>query len=93
MDKKLNPEATIFYRKKAMAERLLKISVEDLKNAPEQPWYYEYLALLAIRIQDPSLNELKKSFVEDLISSSSSFTCKSPNFESSSRSNPNTSST
>ena len=64
--KKLNPEAVIFFRKKALAARLLKISVKDLKNAPEQSWYEEYLALLAIRIENPTLRFVAKRYVEKL---------------------------
>lgn len=65
--KKLNPEAVIFYRKKEMAERLLKISLDDLKNAPEQKWYGEYLALLEIRLESPPLCFMAKNFNEELL--------------------------
>ena len=34
--KKLNPEAVIFFRKKSLAARLLKISPKDLLSAPDQ---------------------------------------------------------
>ena len=65
--KKLNPEAVIFYRKKAMAERLLKISLDDLKNATEQKWYGEYLALLEIRLENPSLCFMARKYNEELL--------------------------
>ncbi|MBQ9498336.1 MAG: hypothetical protein IJR52_12300, partial [Selenomonadaceae bacterium] len=53
--KKLNPEAVIFFRKKSLAARLLKISPKDLLSAPDQSWYAEYLALLSIRLENPTL--------------------------------------
>ncbi|MBR0261574.1 MAG: CDP-glycerol glycerophosphotransferase family protein [Selenomonadaceae bacterium] len=65
--KKLNPEAAIFFRKKALTVRLLKISVADLKNASEQSWYEEYIALLAIRLENPTLNFLAKKYCEKLL--------------------------
>ena len=43
--KMTNPEATIFRRKKNLARRLLELSIDDLKNAPDQSWYKEYHAL------------------------------------------------
>ena len=45
-------ETAIIRRKKILSERLLKISVEDLKNAPQKSWYGEYLALLSIRLKN-----------------------------------------
>lgn len=65
--KKINPETAIFYKKKALVQNLLSISVEDLKNAPEQPWYEEYLALLQIRLENPALCFLGNKIVNDLI--------------------------
>ena len=65
--RKLNPEAVIFFRKKALAARLLKISVDDLKNATTQPWYGEFLALLAIRLENPTLRFFAKKFNEKLL--------------------------
>ena len=65
--RKLNPEAVIFFRKKALAARLLKISVDDLKNAPTQPWYEEYLALLSIRLENPTLRFFAKQYNEKLL--------------------------
>ncbi len=65
--KKTNPESVIFQRKKKLAERLLQIPVEELQNAPEQLWYGEYLALLAIRIQQPALRCLAKDIVDKLV--------------------------
>ena len=50
-----------------MAARLLKISVKDLKNAPEQSWYEEYLALLSIRLENPTLKFIAGKFVEKLL--------------------------
>ena len=64
--RKLNPEAAIFFRKKSLAARLLKISVKDLKNATEQSWYAEYLALLSIRLENPTLRFVAKKFAEKL---------------------------
>ena len=65
--KKLNPEAVIFFRKKSLAAHLLKISVKDLKNATEQSWYAEYLALLMIRLENPTLKFIAKQYVEKLL--------------------------
>ena len=65
--KKLNPEAVIFQRKKAMAERLLKVKVEDLQFASEKPWYGEYLALLAIQLENPVLRSMGKKCVKKLL--------------------------
>ena len=65
--KKLYPETTIFYRKVAMTEILLRVSLDDLKNAPEQPWYAEYLALLEIRLENTPLNFMCKQCVGDLM--------------------------
>ena len=65
--RKLNPEAVIFFRKKALAARLLKISVDDLKNATTQPWYGEFLALLAIRLENPTLRLFAKKYNEKLL--------------------------
>ena len=65
--KKLNPEAAIFFRKKNLAARLLKISVKDLKNAPEQSWYAEYLALLSIRLENPTLCFIAEKYNERLL--------------------------
>ncbi len=65
--KSLHPEISIFRRKKAMANRLLKIKVEDLQFASEKPWYGEYIALLAIRIEDTALRFMGKQCVEKLL--------------------------
>ena len=65
--KKLNPEATIFFRKKNLAARLLTISTNDLRNAPEQSWYEEYIALLEIRLEDPTLCFIAKKYNERLL--------------------------
>ena len=64
---KLYPEVTIFYRKVAFSEYLLKISLEDLQNAPKQPWYEEYLALLAIRLDNTPLRSMCRQTVNDLL--------------------------
>ncbi|MBR3050680.1 MAG: CDP-glycerol glycerophosphotransferase family protein [Selenomonadaceae bacterium] len=65
--KKLNPEAAIFFKKKTLAAKLLKISVKDLKLAPEQSWYEEYLALLMIRLENPTLNFIARQYTEKLM--------------------------
>ena len=65
--KKLNPEAVIFFRKKALITKLLKIPVKDLKSAPEQSWYAEYLALLMIRLENPTLKFIAAQYVEKLL--------------------------
>ena len=65
--KRTNPEAVIFQKKKFMAERLLKIPVEDLQAAPKQDWYGEYLALLEIRLENPTLCFLGKKYIEELL--------------------------
>ena len=65
--KRLHPETVIFQKKKNMAERLLKIKVEDLQFASEKSWYGEYLALLPIHIEDPALRSMGKQFVKDLM--------------------------
>ena len=65
--KKISPEATIFRRKKKIAQRLLDIPVEDLKNAPEQFWYGEYHALLQIRLESPALIALGKKYCAELM--------------------------
>ncbi|MBR4904214.1 MAG: D-alanyl-D-alanine carboxypeptidase family protein [Selenomonadaceae bacterium] len=65
--KRVNPETLIFQRKKSLSERLLKISVDDLQNAPEQSWYGEYLALLAIRLQNPILKFMGEKYTENLL--------------------------
>ena len=59
----LELETVILNRKKKMASRLLKIKTEELKVAPKQKWYAEYLALLAIRL-DPALG---KEYVAELM--------------------------
>ena len=64
--RKANPEAVIFQKKKDLARRLLKISVESLQNAPKQFWYEEYLALLAIRFENPILRFMSEKYVEEL---------------------------
>lgn len=65
--RKLNPEAAIFFRKKTLAAKLLKISVADLKTAPEQSWYEEYIALLAIRLENPTLRFIAEKYAEKLL--------------------------
>lgn len=65
--KQANPETVIFQKKKALSERLLRISVNDLRNAPEQSWYGEYLALLAIRFQNPILRFMSEKYTETLL--------------------------
>ena len=65
--RKINPEATIFLRKKALTERLLQIDVDDLQTAQDQPWYKEYLALLAIKLQSPPLKELAQHQCKELL--------------------------
>ncbi|MBR0290182.1 MAG: CDP-glycerol glycerophosphotransferase family protein [Selenomonadaceae bacterium] len=65
--RKLNPEAVIFFKKKTLAAKLLKISVRDLKNAPEQSWYGEYIALLSIRLENPTLCFIAKKYAEKLM--------------------------
>ena len=64
--KKLNPEAVIFFRKKSLAARLLKISPKDLLSAPDQSWYAEYLALLSIRLENPTLKFFAEQYTEKL---------------------------
>lgn len=66
--KRVNPETLIFQKKKAMAEKLLEISVEDLKNAPEQPWYEEYIALLPIKFENPALCAMAEEYSKELLS-------------------------
>ncbi|MBQ9479326.1 MAG: D-alanyl-D-alanine carboxypeptidase family protein [Selenomonadaceae bacterium] len=66
--KKINPEAMIFLRKKYLSERLLQIDVDDLQTAQDQPWYKEYLALLAIKLQSPPLKELAQQRCAELSS-------------------------
>ena len=65
--KKLNPEAVIFFKKKSFAAKLLKISVADLKKAEEQSWYAEYLALLTIRLENPTLRFIAEKYAEKLL--------------------------
>ena len=65
--KRANPETLIFRKKKALAERLLKISIDDLRNAPEQSWYDEYLTLLAIHFQNPILQFMSEKQAEELL--------------------------
>ena len=57
----------IFERKKNLSERLLKISVDDLRTAATQPWYREYLALLSIRIRDAALQFRAKKYCDELL--------------------------
>ena len=64
--KKLYPEVSIFYKKVAFAEGLLKLTLEELENAPEQSWYNEYIALLAIRLDNTPLRSMCKQTVSDL---------------------------
>lgn len=45
----MEPEEKILSRKKELAERLIKITTDELKDAPAQTWYEEYIALLMIR--------------------------------------------
>ena len=61
------PEIAIFHKKQLIARRLLKISVEDLLTAPKQPWYGEYIALLAARIKNPALRLISRKIVTELI--------------------------
>ncbi len=65
--KRINPEAAIFERKKQIAQQLLEIPVEDLKEAPEQSWYKEYLTLLMIRLENPALICLARKFCDELL--------------------------
>ena len=65
--RKTNPEAVIFQRKKDLSERLLKLSANELRNATEQPWYEEYLALLEVRLKEPALCFLAKKYVAELL--------------------------
>lgn len=65
--KRLYPETTIFYRKVKMTEILIRGSLEDLQNAPDQPWYAEYLSLLAIRLENTPLSFMCKQCVDDLM--------------------------
>ncbi|MBR4152106.1 MAG: hypothetical protein IKT98_04035 [Selenomonadaceae bacterium] len=64
----MEPEFEIFNRKRALSERLLEISPEELANAPEQSWYEEYIGLLAIRLENRTLKILGKSYVAELMS-------------------------
>ena len=54
----MEPEDVIFNRKAAMARRLLKITIAELRNAPKQEWYEEYIALLAIRLEPARSTEI-----------------------------------
>ncbi len=65
--KDTDPEAVIFFRKQLVTKHLLKISLENLSSAPDQPWYNEYIALLAIRIENPALRFIGKKCVEELV--------------------------
>ncbi|MBR7025312.1 MAG: hypothetical protein IKI08_04830, partial [Selenomonadaceae bacterium] len=65
--KKLNPEAVIFFKKKSLAAKLLKFSVADLKKAEEQSWYAEYLELLTIRLENPTLRFIAEKYAEKLL--------------------------
>lgn len=59
----MEPEEKILSRKKILAERLLKITIDELKDAPAQAWYAEYLALLMIRLKSAAA----KAYVEKLM--------------------------
>lgn len=65
--KKLYPEVAIFYKKVAFAQALLKLPLDDIKNAPEQSWYGEYISLLAIRLDNTTLRSMCKKSVNDLM--------------------------
>ena len=65
--KKLNPEVVIFFKKKALAAKLLKITFRDLKKAPEQSWYEEYISLLSIRLENPTVCFIAKKYTEKLM--------------------------
>ena len=53
----MEPEEKILNRKKELAARLLTIPLDDLKTAPKQPWYAEYIALLMIRLESAAGRE------------------------------------
>ena len=65
--RKLYPEIAIFYKKVAFAQALLKLPLDELKNAPEQSWYSEYISLLAIRLDNTPLRTMCKKSASDLI--------------------------
>ena len=54
----MEPEEKILIRKKELAERLLEIPIDDLKTAPRQSWYAEYITLLAIRLEPAAGKEV-----------------------------------
>ena len=58
----MEPEEIILNKKKKLAARLLTIPIEDLKTAPKQTWYAEYIALLPIRLEPTA----GKEFVAEL---------------------------
>ena len=62
-----DPETVIFYKKKVLAKSLLEIPIEDLQTAQKQPWYGEYIALLAIRLENPALQLMAKKYFEELM--------------------------
>ena len=64
---KANPETAIFQRKKALADLLLTMPAENLQIASTQFWYEEYLALLAIHIENPALKFLAEKYIEELL--------------------------
>ena len=59
----MEPEEIILSRKKKLAAHLLTITPDELKDAPAQAWYAEYLALLMIRLKSAAT----KDFVEKLM--------------------------
>ena len=64
---KLSPETALFYRKKELADLLLTIPVENLQIASSQFWYEEYLALLAVHVENSALKFLAKKYVAELL--------------------------
>ena len=58
----MESELVILNKKIKMARRLLTITIPELKNAPAQNWYDEYIALLQIRLE-PALS---KEFIVEL---------------------------
>lgn len=64
---RVNPETALFYRKKELADVLLTMPAENLQVASTQFWYEEYLALLAIHVENPALKFLAKKYVAELL--------------------------
>ena len=65
--RRVNPETALYQRKKAIAQRLLDISIDELKNAPSQNWYTEYLSLLRIRLENQALLNLSRKYCDELM--------------------------